>query len=286
MTTIHSTRGSTANLKENGVKAAFQRHPLFAMYALMFILAWSVMIPQALYSQGIIAAPLPMALELLVGWAPAISAVTVSAIIAGKAGVSSLLRRLLIWKVGVQYYLVALFLLAAVILGGVGLNSLLGGGPAPIPAAGSPAFNVAVSFLLLIALGVLFNTEEIAWRGFALTRLQARYKVLVAGLLLAIPEVLLHLPNFWIKENPFYHNVGMLWFSAFSVAAVFIYTFIFNKTRGSLLIVTLLHASQNAWANLLSDNTARPFYYTVAIMWMIALALILATRGQLGHEQE
>jgi hypothetical protein len=102
--------------------------------------------------------------------------------------------------------------------------------------------------------------------------------------LLAIPEVALHFPLFWIKENPFYQTVGLVWFSAFSVAAVFIYALIFNKTKGSLLIVTLLHASQNAWANLLSDNTARPFQFTVALMWMIAIALILITKGQLGYE--
>jgi len=119
-----------------------------------------------------------------------------------------------------------------------------------------------------------------------LPRLLARYNVLFAVVLLAIPEVALLLPLFWVKENPFYQNVGVFWFSAFSVAAVFIYTFIFNKTKGSLLIVTLLHASQNAWANLLSDNTLRPFQFTVAWMWMVVLALIFLTKGQLGYEPE
>jgi hypothetical protein len=80
--------------------------------------------------------------------------------------------------------------------------------------------------------------------------------------------------------------VGLFWFTAFSVAAVFIYMFIFNKTKGSLLIVTLLHASQNAWSGLLSDNSLSPFTFTVALMWMIALALILLTRGQLGYDHE
>ncbi|HEX5808479.1 MAG TPA: hypothetical protein VFY25_07415, partial [Anaerolineales bacterium] len=73
-------------------------------------------------------------------------------------------------------------------------------------------------------------------------------------------------------------------FTAFSVAMVFVYTYVFNKTSGSLLIVTLMHASQNAWANLLSDNTARPFQFTVALAWMLAIALIFLTRGQLGYE--
>ena len=64
------------------------------------------------------------------------------------------------------------------------------------------------------------------------------------------------------------------------------YAFVFNSTKGSLVIVTLLHASQNAWANLLSDNSARPFYFTVALMWAIALGLIVFTKGQLGYKPE
>jgi uncharacterized protein len=176
------------------------------------------------------------------------------------------------------------FLLAVIILGGIGLHVLFGGAMPVIPAAGASVIEILLSFVILIVAGVLINTEEIAWRGFALPRLQSRYNVLVAAVLLAIPEVALHLPLFWVKENPFYQTVGLFWFSAFSVSAVFIYTFVFNKTKGSLLIVTLLHASQNAWANLLSDNTARPFYFTVALAWMIALALILLTKGQLGYE--
>lgn len=282
MTTVSST-GST---NENGFKAFIKQNPLISTYIIMFVIAWAVMVPQALYSQGLISTPLPVFLELLTGWAPGIAAVIVSAMIAGREGVRKLLGRFLIWRVGLQWYVLALFLLAAFILVGIGLHILFGGAMPSIPAAGAPLWQIALIFIVTVLLGVLINTEEIAWRGFALPRLEARYNVLIACVLLAIPEVALHLPLFWVKENPFYQNVGVFWFSAFSVAAVFIYAFIFNKTKGSLVIVTLLHASQNAWANLLSDNTVRPFQFTVALMWMVALALIFLTKGQLGYEPE
>jgi membrane protease YdiL (CAAX protease family) len=152
-----------------------------------------------------------------------------------------------------------------------------------IPAAGKPLWEVALAFLLFVLLGFLFNTEEIVWRGVALPWLQSRYSTLMATLLIAIPEVTLHLPLFWIRGNAFYETVGLYWFSAFSLAAVVIYVYVFNRTRGSLIIVTLMHASQNAWSNLLSDNSASPFYFTVLLTWVIALALIVVTRGRLGH---
>jgi membrane protease YdiL (CAAX protease family) len=281
-----TTVSSTISTKQNALRAFVKQNQLISMYILMFVMAWSVMVPQALYSQGLLSSPLPLWLELLTGWAPGIAAVIVSAVIAGRDGVRKLLGHFLIWRVGLQWYIIALFLLAAVILGGIGLHVLFGGAVPVIPAAGASVINILLSFALLIVVGVLINTEEIAWRGFALPRLQARYNVLVAAVLLAIPEVALHLPLFWVKENPFYHTVGLFWFSAFSVAALFIYAFIFNKTKGSLLIVTLLHASQNAWANLLSDNSLRPFQFTVALIWMIALGLIFLTKGQLGYISE
>jgi len=278
----------TTNLTslETGLKTFVKRHPLISMYILMFGLAWSVMIPQALYSQGLMSAPLPVFLEILTGWAPAIAAVVVTAIAAGRPGVADLFKRFLIWRVGLRWYLVAFSLLALLILGGIGLHILFRGVVPNVPAAGVPIGNVVFAFLLFVLLGFLINTEEIAWRGFALPRLQERYHVLVACVLLAIPEVALHLPLFWVKENPFYQTVGLFWFSAFSVALVFIYTYLFNKTKGSLLLVTILHASQNAWANLLSDNTTGPFTFTVALAWMIAIALIFLTKGQLGYKSE
>ncbi len=282
MTTIPSV----ISTNENSFKAFVKHHALMSMYVLMFALAWPGLIWEVLYSQKIVTLQSPVIVSLLTGWAPGIAAVVVTAILVGRAGVRDLLRRFLIWRVGVQWYLIAFFLLAVMILGGIGLHVLFGGSMPVIPAKGVSLLNIALSFIVMIGFGFLINTEEVAWRGFALPRLQAHYGPLLGGILLAIPEALLHLPYFWNKDIDFYQTVGIFWFTAFSVAAVFIYTFVFNKTKGSLLLVTIMHASQNAWANLLSDNTARPFQFTVALMWMVAIAIIFLTKGQLGYKPE
>lgn len=281
-----STVSSVMSIRESGFKAFVRRNQLLAMYVLMFVMAWPGLLWETLYSQGLVPIQSPVVVSIFTGWGPGIAAVIVTAIALGKDGVKKLLGRFLIWRVGVQWYAVAFFLLAVVILGGIGLHILFGGTVPAIPAREASVLNVALSFIVLIVFGFLINTEEVAWRGFALPRLQAKYGPLLAAILLVIPESLLHLPYFWNKDVDFYQTVGIFWFTAFSVAAVFIYTFVFNKTKGSLLLVTIMHASQNAWANLLSDNTLQPFQYTVALMWMIALALIFLSKGQLGYEPE
>jgi len=271
--------------KENSLRLFVKRNPLLSMYIIMFTLAWSIMIPQALYSQGILSTPLPGFLEILTGWTPAIAAIVISAVLAGRSGVRALFGRFLIWKVGARWYLVGTFLLALIILGGIGLHMLFGGAMPVIPAAGTPLWQLALIFLAFVLLGFLINTEEIVWRGFALPHLQPRYGALLAALFIAVPEVLLHLPLFWVQDS-FIRSVGLDWFTAFSVAAVVIFTYVFNRTKGSLLIVTLLHASQNAWSNLLSDNSPRPFYFTVALFWALALVLLLITKGKLGYSSD
>ena len=279
MTTVSSV--ITSN--ESGLKAFVKRNALISMFALVFLLGWPVQIVDALASHGWAAKP-PMILTIATGLTPAIAAIIVTAILAGRAGVKGLFRRFLIWRVGVQWYITGTFLLAAVILGGMGLHVLFGGAMPVMPIAGAPVSMIMFAFTVTVIVGAIVNTEEIAWRGFALPRLQSRYGALTATLMIAVPESLFHLPHFWNLDSIFYQNVGLFWFTAFTAAIVIIYTYIFNKTNGSLLIVTILHASQNAWANLLSDNTLRPFQFTVALMWMMAIALIFLTRGQLGYD--
>ena len=279
MTTITSTTST----HESGLRTFIKRNPLISMYALLFLLGWPIQILDALASHGLAPKP-PDILNIATGLTPAIAAIIVTAVLGGRAGVKDLFRRFLIWRVGVQWYLVGLLLLAAVILGGIGLHVLFGGAMPQMPIAGAPISLILFAFTVTVLVGALVNTEEIAWRGFALPRLQSRYGALTAALMIAIPESLFHLPHFWNLNSVFYQNVGLFWFTAFTVAIVFIYTYIFNKTHGSLLIVTILHASQNAWANLLSDNTLRPFQFTVALMWMLAIALIFITKGKLGSD--
>jgi membrane protease YdiL (CAAX protease family) len=279
-----TTVSSAVPTAESGLVAFVKRHPVISMSILTLLFAWPGLIWEALYSRGLVPTQSPIVLSLLIGWVPGLAAIVVTAILAGRAGVRELLGRFLIWRLGIRWYLVGFFLLAAIILGGIGLQVLFGGAMPIIPAAASAWWEVSLSFVILIVVGSLLNTEEMAWRGFVLPKLQTRYGALAASILITIPESLLHLPYFWNRDVDFYQTVGVFWFTAFAVAAVFIYTFVFNKTKGSLLIVTIMHASQNAWSNLLSDNTLRPFQFTVAVVWMIAIALIFITKGQLGYE--
>jgi membrane protease YdiL (CAAX protease family) len=268
-----------------------KRHPYVALVGLVYLFEWLFLIPVAADAHGLIAfhGPIAEVLGLLSGWGPGLAAVIVTGLTLGRAGVRSLLRRYLIWRVGFGWYLLALFGTAGFILGGIGLSVVLGGAAPALPAASVPPSTVVLVFVITVAFGTIVNTEDLAWRGFSLPRLQPGYGPLVASLFIGIPEGLTHLPYFFIPGD-FRQQVGLFWFMAFTIAVVIQMTWLFNRTQGSVLLVTLYHAGQNAWANLLDTtprpgpNDLRPFIFAVVLMWTVTLVIVVATRGRLGYE--
>lgn len=253
------------------------RHPIASALVLVFALAWAGLIPDVLASYKLLPFQMPLVLRLLTGLTPAIAAILVTGFVEGRAGIARLMRRFLIARVGVQWYVIALGGMAVMILLGIALY-VLTGGTVTIPVARYPLPSVALGFVLALALGFLFNTEEIFWRGFLLPRLQMKHTALVAALLIAVPESLFHLPYFFNKDVAFYQNIGILAFTAFTLALTILFSWLFNNTRGSLLLVTLAHASQNAWASMLSDNQPVPFYLTIALL-VVAAVLVVVVFG-------
>lgn len=254
------------------------RYPMICLIAIMYALTWAILIPQALAADGLFPFVIPLPLQLLAGWGPAMAAFIVVAAMHGRAGIKNLLHRFLIWRVNVLWYLVAVFGTAISLFGGIAVYVALGNPMPVLPASKYPLPFVAYAFAVGIVLGILFNTEEIAWRGVMLPHLQKKYTALAAALLMGIPETLFHLPYFFNKSAAFYQGVGIGWFAAWTFAEVILITWMFNSTRGSLLIVTLFHASQNAWANLFAAPQVQPFYYTVILLWIAAL-IVIAVNG-------
>jgi membrane protease YdiL (CAAX protease family) len=207
-----------------------ERHSLVIGIVLMFALTW----------------PLYSGLGLFVGYGLALASLIMTGLTLGRAGVRALLRRFLIWRVGVQWYLVILLGPAILVLGAIGLNFMLGGA-APdfnnvdarrIFGTSTSLWYFVVPFFLV---DVLTNGEETGWRGFVLPRLQARFSALVSSLILGVLWGLWHLPKFWVAGDTESFAFTML----HNIAMAVPFTWVYNNTNGSLLIATLFHAAIN-----------------------------------------
>jgi membrane protease YdiL (CAAX protease family) len=145
------------------------RHPVAAFLVMVFALTYGTALVPFLTQRAI----LPLGLTL---WAPLITlfcgapAFIVVAAMHGRAGVLDLARRSLRWRVGPQWYLVALLglpiatlLCASALFGLAPLQALVG--------KWQLVFTLVVP-MLLFRVVVLNLAEEIGWMGFLQDRLQ------------------------------------------------------------------------------------------------------------------
>ncbi|MBP2681921.1 MAG: amino terminal protease family protein, partial [Candidatus Krumholzibacteriota bacterium] len=119
--------------------------------------------------------------------------------------------------------------------GGLEISTLHGGAPRFI-------WIVLVSFLHIFLLGGPLG-EEIGWRGFLLPVLLEKKGALTASLILAVVWGLWHLPidlyAGFVVKGPGAVAVRIVW----TLPITILFTWIFLKARGSLLVAVFLHAS-------------------------------------------
>lgn len=212
------------------------RHPLYAFYILAFALTWAGWIPQTAYSHGLFPFDSPV-FYLLGGVGPLLAAFFVLRILHGGEVYAELFRPLSFWKVGPFWYIVALLGYPAIWLIALAMRGELSAGIEQL----SPPANLLPVFLISFLAAI---SEEVAWRGFSLPRLQSRYNALLASLIVGVLWAVWHLPLL-LNKGSVMSTYPLMPYLLQVIAISVVYTWIFNSTGGSLLIVTLFHAASN-----------------------------------------
>lgn len=139
-----------------------------------------------------------------------------------------------------------------------------------------------VLFFTLFPLSGAFG-EELGWRGYALPRLQAGRSALAASLILGVLWAAWHLPLFatGVWGQPVPHSLTIL-------ALTIPYTWLFNKTNGSVLLVMLFHGSFNGVAEFLfpaigTTNLDLFWWLLGGVSSVAALGVILLSGRELGR---
>lgn len=255
-----------------------KRYDLTLYFVLAYLLSWSVFIPIALSANSLIAAQIPLAFHYLGSFGPMISAVIVIALTTGKQGIHALLERLIKWRVEARYYAFAVLAPVGLFILAILLNRLITGAWPDLSRLGEADYlpylgplGVLVLWLLTYGLG-----EETGWRGYALPRLQRARPATSATLILAILWAFWHAPVFFYRDT--YTEMGILGFPMFLISIVFaamVFTWLFNSTRGSLLLVILFHAFFN-WLSV--SEAGGQFAAILMSVPVIAWALYVVRR--------
>ena len=131
---------------------------------------------------------------------------------------------------------------------------------------------INASWVGLVAFPIIFITnlgEEIGWRGFALPQLLKYYKPLNSSIILGITWGAFHFPLYW--QRPLF----AILFLAFTPALSIIITWLFLRSKGSILLITLVHATYNAWVQVfLTTNSEFMWAVSVGVSWMFVILLL------------
>ena len=261
------------------------KYPLVVFFLLVFGLTWPFMIVDALGSHDILPFRLPIPLMIVMGYMPTLAAVIVAGMTKGKAGIRALFGKLLIARVGLRWYVVAVFGYAAVCAGAIGFSNLFGGSAIPFLSEDFPKFSNPLEMILsVVAMFVaisLVNGEELAWRGFALPRLQAKFNALTSSVILGVIWGAFHLPLFFTLTGSSQPGVSFLGFLLSTVSLTVIFTWMYNHTRGSVLLAYLLHGATNTWTRIFPiDHSGSPLVGSaMGGLTILAAVIILLTMG-------
>jgi uncharacterized protein len=268
-----STATKQSSPERTGLSQLVRRHPLAIFLVLTYGLSWALWIPLVILRDAA-SGPYNTIAILLGSNIPSAVAIVLTAVGLGKTATRKLLGRLLIWRVGWRWYLV-LLAPTALVIGTITLVAVTRGGPTA--ALAMPVLN-AIFFVAFMTFPGSAAGEEIGWRGYALPRLQFRRTALTASLVVGTLHGLWHLP-LWLGGNVD-HPLSL--YPAFliqTLALAVIYTWLYNSSKGSLLLVVLFHTATNAPLTLVLlplgiDNWTLPFWLMAGFTAAAALVVV------------
>ena len=173
------------------------------------------------------------------------------------------------------YYLIALFIYPAPIWLGSMISEAFGQAALyEIPGLSGLSGPDAVRIVLIAFVTQFFYGnalgEEPGWRGFALPRLQARTSPLAASLVIALVWFAWHIPLKVLKPDP----VSYLFYGLSFIPQSIFLSWLFNRTKGSILAAGIAHVSLNIAGKYLYP----PTYAWLILQFTLALILILIDR--------
>ena len=234
MPTTISPRSTAAML------GLLRRHPVATYFVAAYFFSWSYWIPLALTGARVDFGSTVSHVPGLFG--PAAAALLIAFAIEGREGVLRLLTACISFH-GSPRWLAFAVLMPLFVFAAAALSTSV----PPLDDLGVFAGFPELGVLPLWAMLVLTSYgEEVGWRGFALPRLQEHHSALSATVLLTCGWALWHTPAFFILAGYGQMTAGAaLGFVLAMLGGSFVLTWIFNRTGGSVLLVTLWHASFN-----------------------------------------
>jgi uncharacterized protein len=208
---------------------------------------------------------------------PFVAALLVTSLSQGRDGFTGFVDRFLRWRARPVWLAVAFFLLPATMLVAIYLYAYVHGSTDGLNFRGE-RLTLPLHFFYLMVLGGPLG-EEPGWRGFALPRLQAAYGPVAGSVVLGLLHAGWHYPLWWmgLAPSPFWM------FATGTILLSFLFTWLFNHTRGSVLYSLIFHTSLSISSVRFPEVPAYHLWLIVLLVIVVAVFFFDPRLGQLQH---
>ena len=275
------------------------KYQIIFFCVLAFFISWGSKLLFSAEDSGLINHNIPKGLlQIFAQFGPTIAGIISILVLSGKNGFLSLIKNLSRFNIKLKWYLFALFfellIFFIIVLLYRSFNVVATNKDAIIWLRSIEGFFINTAYLtLLTGLG-----EEIGWRGFLLPRLQSFLPVILSSIILALINSLWHLrtsdvtlilegnlSGFWKSFLP---DMGLR--ILITIPVIFVIVYLFNATKGSLIIMILFHGSSNAsyeWVKEITEVNDPSFFLPLfaALLWLTSIFFIPALIKQ-GKEKK
>jgi membrane protease YdiL (CAAX protease family) len=257
----------------NPITSFIKRHPQITFWGIAWSTSFFGFYMRALY---------PSDLWLFFIYGSFLGGALVTGIADGREGLKTYFSRIVRWRVGIKWLIIALFTPLVLRLIASGLTIATGAKiveNAQLPGLGDAVFGF-LFILIVVALG-----EEPGFRGFALPRLLEGRSALSASLILGVLHTIWHLPLFITGEDAAIPTTLII------ISGARLNTWLFNKTNGSVFIAMFLHASVNLWVDVFNPFFSAPDVQKLTVWLAVAfvamgILLPILTGKELGRKTD
>jgi len=279
------------------IQSFVARHPLPVYLTMTFAVSWGAALA-AIGGSGGMRGTTPGSdprfayalLGMLAG--PSLTGILLTALVYRRAGLREFRSRLFKWRVGVEWYAVALLTAPLVMIATLLTLSLASTSFLPgIFTAGEKASILLVGFAVGLSAGVF---EEVGWTGFAIPMVRERHCLVATGLIVGMWWSAWHLlPNIW-SSRAASGELPMPLFAAATALGIFVgyltafrilMVWVYEHTE-SMLMAILMHASFTASLLILNPvglSGTHLVVYSFALagaVWAVLAAVVVMGRRQ------
>lgn len=272
---------------------------IFLYFLLACLISWSAKFYMASIEIGQVSGNIPKGLlQLVAQFGPSLAGLILIFSEKGKRGLINLFKNITGLKIHYKWFIFAL--LFELLLFHLVIFFCVISGYGDVRIQTDLLLKCYSNFLVNVTiLSVLTGVgEEIGWRGYLLPKIQSKYIIIVSALVLSFFNSIWHLRNdciVMLLQNDlagfsqiYFPDMGLRFL--ITIPVIFVLIFVFNSTKGSLLVMILYHGSANAsyeWVKEITGNSNPEFLLPVfaGSLWIAAIYFVPAIISQAKYKK-